>query len=51
MRDVSIREWQKVSASERSDAAWQMVVDAWALKNHNTDELRLQRTVTVLRKI
>jgi len=50
MRVQAIRDWQRLSATARTDAAWQMVVDAWKLKHRNPNELRLQRTVTVLRK-
>jgi|LakMenE18May11ns_1017448.scaffolds.fasta_scaffold8121519_1 hypothetical protein len=50
MRDIAVRDWQKVSAEQREAAAWDMVKEAWALQNRNPDELRLQRTVTVIRK-
>jgi hypothetical protein len=50
MRDIAVHDWQKRSAKERSDAAWDMVKEAWALKNRNPDELRLQRTITVIHK-
>jgi hypothetical protein len=50
MRVQAIRDWQRVSATARTDAAWELVVDAWKLKRRNPDELRLQRTFTVLRK-
>lgn len=50
MRVKAIRDWQRLSATRRTDAAWELVLDAWKLKHRNPDELRLQRTVTVLRK-
>ncbi len=50
MRVQSIRDWQRVSATARTNAAWEMVVDVWKMKRWNLNELRLQRTVTVLRK-
>jgi hypothetical protein len=50
MRRQAILRWQRVSATARSDAAWDMVREAWALKKRPAHELRLQRTVTVLRK-
>lgn len=50
MRVQAIRHWQRVSATVRADAAWEMVKEAWALKKRPLHELRLQRTLTVLRK-
>lgn len=50
MRVKAIRDWQRLSATQRTDAAWELVLEAWKLKNRNSDELRLQRIVTVLRK-
>jgi hypothetical protein len=50
MRVQAISNWQRVSATARADAAWDMVVEVWKMKRWNVDELRLQRTVTVLRK-
>jgi hypothetical protein len=50
MRDIAVHDWQKRSAEERADAAWEMVKEAWVLKNRNPDELRLQRTLTVISK-
>jgi hypothetical protein len=50
MRVQAIRRWQRVSASVRADAAWEMVKEAWELKKRPAHELRLQRTVAVLRK-
>lgn len=50
MRSHAIRRWQQVSATARAEAAWEMVEEAWSLKKRPADELRLQRTITVLRK-
>jgi hypothetical protein len=50
MRREGIRRWQCASADARINAAWEMVQEAWALKKRPPDELRLQRTVAVLRK-
>ena len=50
MRREAIRRWQRVSATRRAEAAWSMVKEAWTLKKRPADELRFQRTVTVLRK-
>ena len=49
MRREAIRRWQRVSATRRVEAAWDMVKEAWTLKKRPADELRFQRTVTVLR--
>ena len=50
MRAQAIRRWQRVSATARADAAWEMVKEAWVLKKRPLHELRFQRTLTVLRK-
>lgn len=50
MRVEAIRSWQRAGANARANAAWDMVVEAWHLQNRDPDELRLQRTVTVLHK-
>lgn len=50
MRAQAIRRWQRVSATARAEAAWEMVQEVWSLKNRPAHELRLQRTITVLRK-
>lgn len=51
IRKQQIRDWQAVSDAERRTAAWEMVVEYWTehLKR-DPDELRLQRTVTNLRR-
>lgn len=50
MRVHAVRQWQRASATARTNAAWELVVDAWKLRKKDPDELRLQRVVTVLRK-
>ena len=50
MRVSHIHAWQAVSSAERMKAAWDMVVEAWAMKKRDPDELRFQRSVTVIRK-
>lgn len=50
-RDQQVRDWQALSGSERRKAAWELVVDYWVgKKGMNPDELRLQRSVTNLRR-
>ena len=46
MERVHVEQWQSVSGSDRANAAWEMVVEAWKLKKRNLDELRFQRSVT-----
>ena len=50
MRCVGIRNWQRSSAAERRQAAWELVVEAWQMQKRNPNELRLQRSAQVLRK-
>lgn len=50
-RRQQVRDWQAVSGAERRQAAWELVVDYWVgKKGANPDELRLQRSVTQLRR-
>ena len=50
-RRQQVRDWQAVSGSERRKAAWELVVDYWVnKKDKHPDELRLQRSVTHLRR-
>lgn len=50
-RRQQVRDWQAVSGAERRKAAWELVVDYWVrIKGKNADELRLQRSVTNLRR-
>ncbi|MGB6223056.1 hypothetical protein [Haloferula sp.] len=50
-RRQQVLDWQAVSGAERRKAAWELVVDYWVSKKGvNPDELRLQRSVTNLRR-
>jgi len=50
-RRQQVRDWQAVSGAERRKAAWQLVEDYWiGKKGKHPDELRLQRSVTNLRR-
>lgn len=44
-----VMDWQAAGSSARRQAAWDMVVEAWALKKRNPDELRLQRSLVTVR--
>jgi hypothetical protein len=48
--ESSIQYWQKRPASERLEAVWGLVVDAWKLKGRDLNELRLDRTVALLKR-
>lgn len=51
LRAFGIREWQKLSGAARRQAAWELVENYWVnVKGKNPDELRLQRTVTSIRR-
>lgn len=50
MRRVGILNWQRRSAAERRQAAWEIVVEAWQMQKRDPNELRLQRSAQVLRK-
>jgi hypothetical protein len=51
MRCYQVREWQKLSGAARRKAAWELVTDYWcAMKGMHPDELRLQRSVTSVRR-
>jgi hypothetical protein len=50
-RCQQVRDWQAVPGAERRKAAWELVIDYWVgMKGRNPDELRLQRSVTRLRR-
>ena len=50
-RSQQVRDWQAVTGAERRGAAWDLVLDYWVgVKGKNPDELRLQRSVTNLRR-
>jgi hypothetical protein len=50
MRRAHVREWQKQSGAVRRAAAWELVVEAWEHKKRDPNELRLQRSITSVRK-
>lgn len=49
-RCQQIRDWQRLPASARADAVWQMVVEHSRQKGIPEHELRLQRSVTSVRR-
>ena len=52
LRRQQVIDWQAVSGAERRKAAWELVVDYWVgMKGVNTNELRLQRSVTKLTRM
>ncbi|WP_435894869.1 hypothetical protein [Oceaniferula spumae] len=51
LRTYGIKEWQKLSGAARRQAAWELVYDyCVGVKGMNPDELRLQKTVTRIRR-
>lgn len=51
MRRQQIADWQALSGAERRKAAWELVTDYWVgMKGKHPDELRLQRSVTTLKR-
>lgn len=50
MRGMAVHDWQKLPAWQRAAAAWDLVIEAWLLQNRNPDELRLRRSITVIRR-
>ncbi len=42
-RRCQVQQWQERKETERLQAAWELVVEAW--QNRSPDELRLQRSV------
>jgi len=42
--------WQSQSDAKKFDAAWQMVLEAYAIKGEDISELRLQRSVGGLQR-
>ena len=51
VRAYRIQQWQEAGCSARLAAAWELVTDYWLdQKKMNPDELRLQRSVTHLRR-
>lgn len=51
MRCQQVKDWQALSGSARGKAAWELVTDYWCgMKGKHPDELRLQRSVTSIRR-
>lgn len=51
MRNAQIVSWQKQSGSARRKAAWELAVNYWVgIKKKHIDELRLQRTITIVKR-
>ena len=51
VRAYRIKQWQEAGCSARLAAAWELVFDYWVgMKGMNPDELRLQRSITNLRR-
>ncbi len=42
--------WQSQPDAKKFDAAWQMVIEAYAIKGEDISELRLQRSVGGLQR-
>ena len=42
--------WQEQPDQKKFEAAWQMVIDAYAIKGEDIRELRLQRTIGGLQR-
>ncbi len=47
----SLSYWASRSPTERLNAVWELVLDAWRMKGKDIHELRLQRTTAVLKRI
>ena len=50
MRTQNIRFWQRQGGRAIREAAWELVVDAWEIKQRDPDELRFQRSVATVRR-
>ena len=48
---VFAQSFYTMTPAEKFKASWEMVVHAWKLKGKPLDELRLNRTTSVLKKI
>ena len=49
-RSFDIEFWQSLTHDQRMAAAWELVEDYWTSKGKTKDELRLQRSVTSLKR-
>ena len=51
VRAYRIRQWQEAGCAARLTATWELVTDYWiGMKGKHPDELRLQRSVTSVRR-
>ncbi len=48
MRKYRIQQWQEEPFMKRLDAAWEIIEDAWKIKQRDPNELRLQRSTTAV---
>ena len=44
-RSFDLKFWQSQPATERFQAAWELIQHAWKVKGHDVRQLRLQRSV------
>lgn len=49
-RSFDIEFWQSLTHDQRMNAAWELVTDYWSMRGKTADELRLQRSVTSLKR-
>lgn len=49
-RSFDIEFWQSLTDDQRMKAAWELVVDAYTMNGGNPNELRLQRSVTSVKR-
>ncbi len=51
MRAYRIKQWQEAGCEARMKATWELALDYWVgVKGMHPDELRLQRSVTHIRR-
>lgn len=50
LRRLSIRAWQRRSAAERRQEAWNLVVETWQMQKRDPSELLLRRDIQVIRR-
>ena len=44
-RSFDLKFWQSQSATDRFQAAWELVLHSWKVKGHDVRQLRLQRSI------
>ena len=49
-RYPDVKYWQAQTDAKKFEAAWQMVIEAYAIKGEEVSELRLQRSVGGLQR-